>query len=237
MLTDALDSIPKHQGSGWQGWSSVPYFRYFLEWMLYGFGHAGQPEPPEEPGGCHGASDRLAQVLDLALWQQAPYDYLGDLLAQNSYGKGQGFFATPHSVAEFLTRMTLPESVDARAQTVCDPCVGTGRLLLHASNHSLRLYGMDIDPLLCLATLVNGYLYAPWLVKPLPFLDGIQYEPKQSAALFEAMANQSLPHQQKQFLNTEHDAKEQWRFEPIKKRRQKNTGDAYDGEIQQGISL
>ena len=31
--------------------------------------------------------------------------------------------------------------------TVNDPCVGSGRLLLHASNISLRLYGQDIDPL------------------------------------------------------------------------------------------
>ena len=28
---------------------------------------------------------------------------------------------------------------------------------------------MEIDPLLCEATLVNGYLFAPWIVRPCPF--------------------------------------------------------------------
>ena len=67
-----------------------------------------------------------------------------------------------------------------RLLTVCDSCVGTERLLLHASNFSLRLCGVDLDAMLCLclATLVNGFVLAPWLVKPLPFLDGLQLPTK-----------------------------------------------------------
>ena len=55
-----------------------------------------------------------------------------------------GFYPTPHQICEFMTRMTFGEGVDHRKETVLDPCVGTGRFLLHAGNHSLRLYGMDI---------------------------------------------------------------------------------------------
>jgi hypothetical protein len=46
--------------------------------------------------------------------------------------------------------------------------VGTGRLLLHASNHSLNLWGQDVDPLVVALCKVNGALYAPWLAFPLP---------------------------------------------------------------------
>ncbi len=233
MIARCLDAIPNHGTSGWMGWSSDTYFRFFLDWMLFGFHHAGQPEPPSEPGGCTGASERLMKTLDLALWQANPYDYLGDLLAQNTYGKKQGFFPTPHHVAELMTQMTMPEGVDCRVQTVCDPCVGTGRLLLHASNHSLRLYGQDIDALMCKATLVNGYLFAPWLVKPLPFLDKAQYNKEASAALSDSMTAQASPHIADQLAGSEHDAEQQWRFEPIKKR--KKAGVMAEPTARQGL--
>ncbi|WP_157468038.1 hypothetical protein [Edaphobacter aggregans] len=41
-------------------------------------------------------------------------------------------------------------------------------MLLHASNFSYRLYGMDIDPLAVTICLCNGAFYAPWLAFPLP---------------------------------------------------------------------
>ena len=49
-----------------------------------------------------------------------------------------------------------------------DPCVGSGRMLLHASNVSLALSGQDIDPLAVAMCQINGALYAPWLSFPLP---------------------------------------------------------------------
>lgn len=130
--------------------------------------------------------------------------------------------------------MTFPPEGDARILTVCDPCVGTGRLLLHASNHSLRLYGMEIDPTLCLATLVNGYLFAPWLARPLPYLDAVQYQPEESAAISEALVAQAPPYQAARLAETEHDTEEQWRFEPIKKRRPRGSKEE-GGEPGQGV--
>lgn len=241
MLTASLDAIPDHGHGGWAGWSGEDYFHFFLQWLLHGCGHAGHKEPPLEPAYCQGAGERLARVFDLPLLQQNPYDYFGDLLAQNAYGKRSGFFPTPHTVAEFMAQMMFNESDrnnerDTRILTVCDPCVGTGRLLLHASNYSLRLYGMDLDPTLCLATLVNGFLFAPWLVRPLPFLDGVQYQPEHSADLSDSMAAQAPPHQAATLAGTEHDAEEQWRFEPIKKRKQgQSEQSATDGEARQGL--
>jgi hypothetical protein len=57
---------------------------------------------------------------------------------------------------------------DPRVISVADPCVGSGRMLLHASNRSLRLYGQDVDPLAVVMCKINGSLYAPWLAFPLP---------------------------------------------------------------------
>ena len=242
MLTACLDAIPQHGQGGWVGWSGPEYFRFLMEWLLHGFGHAGHQERPAEPSSGRGAHERLQRTFDLPLLQNHPYDYWGDLLAQNAYGKRQGFFATPHTIAEFMAQMMFGGSdaesdaegrkTDTRRLTVCDPCVGTGRMLLHASNHSLRLYGMDIDPTLCLATLVNGYLFAPWLVRPLPFLDRVQYQPECSGDVSDAMAAQAPPHQAATLADTEHDAPEQWRFEPVKKRRSKGSG---ADEAQQGV--
>jgi len=128
---------------------------------------------PPHPVGCSGASMRLYGLLNVPALQLFPYDYFGDLLSENVYGKKQGFFPTPHTVVEAMTRMTFPSSEeDARLKSVCDPCVGTGRMLLHASNRSLRLYGMDIDDTLCKATRVNGYLFAPYLSCPLHWTKG-----------------------------------------------------------------
>ncbi len=42
------------------------------------------------------------------------------------------------------------------------PCVGCGSLLLPASNHSLRLFALDLNPLMVKLALVNLWLYAPW---------------------------------------------------------------------------
>jgi hypothetical protein len=66
-----------------------------------------------------------------------------------------------------MTQMQFSGSKEHRLKKSMDPCVGTGRFLLHASNHTLNLSGTDIDSTLCKATLVNGFLYAPWMVRPI----------------------------------------------------------------------
>src|SRR5919197_878659 len=63
---------------------------------------------------------------------------------------------------------TRADGRDLRLTSVCDPCVGSGRMLLHASNFSLCLFGQDIDPLAVAMCKINGALYAPWLSFPLP---------------------------------------------------------------------
>ena len=74
------------------------------------------------------------------------------------------------TVCVCMTQMNFADGM-RRDQTVCDPALGTGRMLLTASNYSYRLYGMDINQTVIKASLINGYLYAPWMVKPFPFFE------------------------------------------------------------------
>jgi len=199
--------------------------------MLWGLGHPGYDEP-EEPLGCEGASMRLYQILNLGPWMLWPFDYLGDLLAENAYGRKQGFFPTPMQIGVMMASMLMGNcGEDMRAKTVCDPAVGTGRLLLAASNYSLRLYGCDIDETMCLASLVNGYLFCPWLAKPFPFLDAANLDPTRSQEVSDHIAAQAPPHVAERTGDTEHDEETASLFEPIKKRRRKDTADAGQGTL------
>ncbi len=212
MLDRSLSAISKY--GDWRGWGNWSAFDYFVDWLLYGFGHKGQPEPPQEREEYQGASDRLYQVFNLETLLAYPHDYFGEILAENQHGRHLGFFPTPIEVCELMARMTVSEG-DARTKSVMDPCVGTGRMLLAASNYSYRLYGCDINPTVIKVTLVNGFLYAPWLVRPFPFLDAALTDPACSPGVSESIARQAPA----QLHCTEHDAAMQWHFEPIKKRR------------------
>ena len=212
MLDRSLSAISKY--GDWRGWGNWSAFDYFLDWLLFSFGHSGQPHLPDERQEHQAASDRLYQVFNLETLLAYPHDYFGDILAENQHGRHLGFYPTPMEVCELMTLMTMGDG-DLRTKTVMDPCVGTGRMLLAASNHSYRLYGCDINPTVIKVTLVNGYIYAPWLVRPFPFLDAALTDPMQSPAVSESLATQAPA----QLHSTDHDATEQWRFEPIKKRR------------------
>ena len=229
MLETTLNVIPSH--GSWQCLGGWEYFRYLLQWMLWGFGHPGYAEPAE-PFGCEGASLRVYQTLNICAWMLWPYDYCGDLLAENAYGRKQGFFPTPMPICQMMPQMVMEGSTeDTRIQTVCDPAVGTGRFLLTASNYSLRLYGQDIDPLMCMATLVNGYLFAPWLVRPFPFMDADNLDPTESQRISDSITAQAPPHIAEQISDTKHDAEEAFQFEPIKKRRRTGEADAHQGSL------
>jgi hypothetical protein len=45
-----------------------------------------------------------------------------------------------------------------------EPAAGTGSILLVASNYSLRLYGTELVADLVMCCVLNGYLFAPWMV-------------------------------------------------------------------------
>ena len=178
MLERCLDAI----GGTWRGWGSWQQIDFFLDWLLYGFG-ARDVKLPEEPGGAQGASMRLYQLFDLwplLIW---PYDHWAEILSETQHGRKNGFYPTPHTICEMMCAMSM-EGQDCRLQTLNEPACGTGRMLLHASNHVLRLFGQDIDGTLCKVARVNGYLYAPWLAKAIEFDEAGQVMQSETARMW-----------------------------------------------------
>ncbi len=227
-LIHALNSICP--GQGFEGWSAWTYFDYFLDWVLFGLGHPGHQNEPKEP--VDGASMRLYQTFDLGPLILSPSDYLGELLAMNHWGRGQGFFPTPLHVCEVMCRMIMASSEDSgkdeRMSTICDPCLGTGRMLLVASNYSLRLFGQDINSTVIRAALFNAYLYAPWMAKPFGFLERMDHDytrldiaPTVSDQIAELAKSDCRASAYTDWWDTEHDAATQPLVHPIKVRRKR----------------
>jgi hypothetical protein len=79
---------------------------------------------------------------------------------------------TALATQELIVQMThhdiRSEERDQRTFADLDPCVGSGRMLLHLSNVSMNLFGQDIEPLAVAMCKINGALYAPWISYPLP---------------------------------------------------------------------
>jgi len=148
------------------GWSD---FRTLLDWLSWGLALAN-----EEPSLGEQVNEKLYRAVDVGPLLEHPYDYLGDFVAQGKARRWNptAFFPTPHNVVELMVRMTMCDQCndgrDPRTLSVNDPCVGSGRMLLHASNFSLCLFGQDIDVLAVAMCKINGALYAPWLAFPLP---------------------------------------------------------------------
>lgn len=151
---------------GWDmgGWSD---FSVLLDWLCFALSIS--QEYPRSLSDA--ASEKLYRQVNLGPLLAQSYDYLGQYVASNR-ARGwnpNAFYPTPHPVVECMVQMQAADyRGDARSWRVCDPCVGSGRMLLHASNVSLRLYGMDIDSMCVKMTLINGALYAPWITFPLP---------------------------------------------------------------------
>ena len=125
MLDRSLSAIIKN--GDWRGWNSWAAFDCFVDWLLLGFGHKGQPDLSEEKSEYERANERLYQVFNLETLLAWPYDYFGDILAENQHGRHLGFFPTPFELCQLMARVNFGEE-DARTKTVFDPGLGTGRV-------------------------------------------------------------------------------------------------------------
>jgi len=150
----------------------------FLQWILWGFGEVDQKPRLDEK-----VNEFWYRTFNLGLLLQHPYDYFAYILAEkktsSKWNNPNAFFPTPHSVCECMAQMNFAHAgeEDTRLLSVADPCVGTGSMLMSASNYSVNLYGIDIDHTCIMACKINGYLYMPWLVKPgeIEGLDHVQW--------------------------------------------------------------
>lgn len=150
---------------------------WLVKWLLFGFGYTAM--------GVESEIGRIPDDLKIDWYRQvnlanllnSPCDWSAFVLqgglqddksTRSPWSKSTGFYSTPLNVCTLMTEMNFStyddKFIDPRTLTVCDPCCGTGSMLLPASNYSLRLYGQDIVGDLCLCSILNGYLWMPWLV-------------------------------------------------------------------------
>lgn len=166
IIDRCLEIIGSGTGGSWSAYTD------FIEWLAWGCGVASEKQNFNDK-----TNEELYRTFNLEPFLTRPSDYLGQHLAERK-GKGwnpNAFFPTPHTVCEFMTQINFIDArydgenaIDARMMTVCDPALGSGRQLMHASNFSVRLYGMDIDALVVKICLINGAMFVPWMSFPFP---------------------------------------------------------------------
>jgi len=140
------------------GWNA---FNIFVEWLLFGF---GDPAIKELPAGLEPRINAgWYKTFNLGLFLKNPFDYFGQYAAE-FYGSGKSnptaYFPTPMNISIMMAEMMMSEK--DKVASVCDPCVGSGRFLMVASNYSLNLYGMDIDYHILNVCKLNMWMYVPW---------------------------------------------------------------------------
>ncbi|MEG3932806.1 hypothetical protein QT990_16375 [Microcoleus sp. T3_B1] len=170
MLDNTLNCIPKH--GEWKTWSAWDYLEFFLDWVLFAFGHPAYKILPKEPAGCEGASMRLYQMFDLSILMLYPEDYMGRLLPQicgKTAQKSSGFYPTPLALCQFMSEVVSGDKTE-RISSFNEPACGTGALMLTQSNYCLSGIGQDIDPTLLKCALFQFYLFSPWLAVPIWWL-------------------------------------------------------------------
>lgn len=94
----------------------------------------------------------------VAQMEETRADILGDVFMGGiTYGE-HGQFLTPENLAELMARITC---ADDTSQTVCDPCCGSGRLLLAAAklNPHREFIGQDVDVRCVRMTAINLALH------------------------------------------------------------------------------
>jgi hypothetical protein len=175
-------------------------FNLFVEWLLFAFGDPSIKEMPRQIDAKVNAF--WYKAFNLSLFLKYPYDYPGRYAA-DLYGNkhnATAYFPTPMNVSMLMAKMLFSEGIKKTA-SVCDPCVGSGRLLMAASNYSLNLYGVDIDCNILNVCKANMWMYVPWGVFR-PEIKGLEpAEPmKQQDSLAVHPIQQTTPEVQKKLL-------------------------------------
>jgi hypothetical protein len=149
----------------------------FADWLLWGLACSD-----DVPVVSERLNEHYYRTFDIFPVLDNPYDYLSHLLCEQS-GKGYkaalGYYPTPFHVTrmmvDFVHSNEEPEKM--KRQTVNDPCVGCGAMLLPASNYYLRGTGQDISSIAVRLCKIQMNFYAPWYAKP-GNIEGFEEETK-----------------------------------------------------------
>ena len=92
----------------------------------------------------------------------------------------------PADPVKDMPRSTILDSnARGRETTLCEPCVGTMRMLLVAFNTTMRMVACDIDPLMVATCRLYAGLWMPWVTEPIPEQFWQQYASDGSLELFD----------------------------------------------------
>jgi hypothetical protein len=134
---------------------------HFADWLLWGLAATKESLRISKK-----LNEHYYRNFDLFLVQNYPFDYLSQVLCDETgrgYKAGLGYFPTPMNVTRMMVEMTVGNDAEKmKRQTVMDPCVGCGAMLLPASNYYLRGYGQDISLIATKLCKIQMYWYAPW---------------------------------------------------------------------------
>lgn len=134
-----------------------------ISWLLWGLSCPMIDERPKIP---EKAAVVMYHDLSLDLMIAHPTDWGAMLAREFAYTKGHAWFPTPPSLVRLMTEMQFNSEKDNRMESVNDCCLGTGIMLLYASNYSLDLYGNDISSLMVKLSLLAAYMFIPWMIFP-----------------------------------------------------------------------
>ena len=105
----------------------------------------------------------LDKVFNKNLFMVQREDYLGCVYEELGFGdfhKGQYF--TPMHVCDLMAQITVSSEPTKIPVTICDPCVGTGRMLLAAFKvHGYKglYFGCEVDRLVYKMAVMNAYFW------------------------------------------------------------------------------
>lgn len=105
----------------------------------------------------------------LPLMYKVPWPYMSDLLVNNMSKQSKqasGYFPTPMEASELMVRIIYGNSNNI-TKIMTDPCVGSGHMLLSASNYTINLMGQDINITVLKACRIHMYMYVPWGYQPM----------------------------------------------------------------------
>lgn len=102
--------------------------------------------------------DQLAAMFgELVTAMEARSDILGDIFqGAITYGENGQFF-TPDCICDLMARMVAHDEGDTLKEKVCDPCCGSGRMLLATAKVNPHRYfvGQDVDHRCAKMTAIN----------------------------------------------------------------------------------
>lgn len=138
----------------------------FADWLLWGLGGSTVC-----PNISEGLNEHYYRIFDLFLVLDNPTDYLSNVLVDQTgkgYHQGLGYYPTPFNICRFMVEILhgAGEREEMKRQTVSDPCVGCGAMLLPASNYFLRAYASDISGIAVKLCTIQMFFYAPWYARP-----------------------------------------------------------------------